>query len=104
MQSFQEAVQGFTLACNARRGLRNGEQAKGLRELAAAGCHVTVSTLDIEAPDQARQLAALTAKDVPLGGVFHLAMYLDDTLVSNQVRCPATLTYLLAAALPCHSL
>ena len=69
---------------NARRGLRNGEQAKSLRQLAAAGCAVTVSTLDIEVPEQARQLVALTAEAAPLGGVFHLAMYLDDNLVANQ--------------------
>ena len=47
---------------------------------------MTVSTLDIEVPDQARQLVALTADSaMPLGGVFHLAMYLDDNLVANQV-------------------
>ena len=73
------------LACNTRRGLRNGEQAKSLRQLAAAGCQVTVSTLDIEVPEQARQLVALTAKAAPLGGIFHLAMYLDDNLLVNQV-------------------
>ena len=47
---------------------------------------VTVSTLDIEVPEQAHQLVALTAEVAPLGGVFHLAMTLDDNLIANQVR------------------
>ena len=59
-----------------------------MRELGVAGCHVTVSTLNIEVPEEARQLVALTAQAVPLGGIFHLAMYLDDNLVANQVRQP----------------
>ena len=68
------------------RGLRNGKQAKALQELRGAGVAVTVSTLDIEVPDQARRLIALCADAQPLGGVFHLAMTLDDNLIANQAR------------------
>ena len=67
------------------RGLRNGKQAKAVHELGAAGVGVTVSTLDIEVPEEARQLVALCARAKPLGGVFHLAMVLDDNLIANQV-------------------
>ena len=56
-----------------------------MQELRGAGVAVTVSTLDIEVPDQARRLVALTADAQPLGGVFHLAMTLDDNLIANQV-------------------
>lgn len=74
-------------ACRcARRGLRTGEQAKAVRALRRRGAEVEVSTLDVTDAGEAAALVALSGRGRPLGGVFHLAMYLDDRLLANQVQ------------------
>jgi NAD(P)-dependent dehydrogenase (short-subunit alcohol dehydrogenase family) len=75
-----------TSAPAARRGLRTGEQAKAVRALQRAGAAVEVSTLDVTDAAEAAALVGLAGRDAPLGGVFHLAMYLDDRLLANQAR------------------
>ena len=73
-------------ACWARSGLRTGEQVKVVQKLAAAGCTVDVSTLDVSDPAEAAQLLADAGRHAPIGGIFHLAMVLDDRLIIKQVR------------------
>ena len=45
-----------------------------------------VTTLDVGVPEEAEQIVALAESLAPVGGVFHLAMYLADKLVTNQAR------------------
>ena len=54
--------------------------------LEAAGCTVDVSTLDVADPAQAAQLLADAGRRAPVGGVFHLAMVLEDRLIVKQAR------------------
>jgi len=79
-------VPPHTGAPAARRGLRTGEQAKAVRALQRAGAAVEVSTLDVTDAAEAAALVELAGRGAPLGGVFHLAMYLDDRLLANQAR------------------
>lgn len=44
-----------------------------------------VSTLDIGVPEEAEQLIKMAEAVAPVGGIFHLAMYLADKLITNQV-------------------
>ena len=57
-----------------------------VQKLAAAGCTVDVSTLDVANRGEAEQLLADASRLAPIGGVFHLAMVLDDRLIINQAR------------------
>jgi hypothetical protein len=59
-----------------------------VQKLAAAGCSVDVSTLDVADAGEAAQLLADAARAAPVGGIFHLAMVLDDRLIINQARGP----------------
>ena len=47
---------------------------------------VEVSTLDVVDISEARQLIQLADGLASVGGVFHLAMVLDDRFLTNQVR------------------
>ena len=57
-----------------------------VQKLAAAGCTVDVSTLDVSDPGEAAQLLADAGRRAPIGGIFHLAMVLDDRLIIKQAR------------------
>ena len=91
-------------ACAVCSGLRTGEQAKVVRKLEAAGCVVDVSTLDVADPAQAAQLLADAGRRAPVGGVFHLAMVLEDRLIVKQARpvesAISMLNWLLDCVLP----
>lgn len=45
-----------------------------------------VSLLDVADPDECEQVLHLAESFAPIGGIFHLAMTLNDKLLSNQVR------------------
>ena len=77
-----------------RRGLRTGEQAKTVQMLRDEGVAVEVSTLDMAEHGQAQQLLALCEAMAPVGGIFHLAMVLDDRLIAKHVRIRLTATSL----------
>jgi hypothetical protein len=47
-----------------------------------------VTTLDVGVPEEAEQIVELAETMAPVGGVFHLAMYLADKLITNQARYP----------------
>lgn len=47
-----------------------------------------VTTLDVGVPEEAQKIVKLAESLAPVGGVFHLAMYLADKLITNQVRYP----------------
>lgn len=44
-----------------------------------------VTTLDVGVREEAEQIVELAESLGPVGGVFHLAMYLADKLITNQV-------------------
>ena len=50
------------------------------------GCIVQfrVTTLDVGVPEEAEQIVKLAESLAPVAGVFHLAMYLADKLITNQ--------------------
>lgn len=43
-----------------------------------------VTTLDVGVPEEAQQIVSLAESFAPVGGIFHLAMYLADKLIANQ--------------------
>ena len=46
---------------------------------------VEVSKLDVADMEEARGVVALAQKQAPVGGIFHLAMILQDRWMANQV-------------------
>ena len=44
-----------------------------------------VTTLDVGVPEEAEEIIRIADSMAPVGGIFHLAMYLADKLVTNQV-------------------
>ena len=78
-----------------RSGLRTGEQAKVVQNLEAAGCTVDISMLDVADPAQAAQLLADAAQRAPVGGIFHLAMVMEDRLIVKQARHASSATCIL---------
>ena len=79
------AQRGATrLVLTSRRGVRSGEQARALAALGARGVDVTVSTADVETEAGAEALLQEAGAKDSIGGVFHLAMVIDDRLMSKQ--------------------
>ncbi|XP_039596427.1 fatty acid synthase [Polypterus senegalus] len=71
------------LILTSRSGIRNGYQAKRVREWKEMGVQVLVSTNDVSTLDGATQLLEDAAQLGPVGGVFHLAMVLKDGMLEN---------------------
>lgn len=44
-----------------------------------------ITRLDIGKADEAREIVKLAGNMAPVGGIFHLAAYLADRLLANQV-------------------
>ncbi|MEU8589262.1 type I polyketide synthase [Streptomyces sp. NPDC048664] len=71
------------LVLNGRRPPSGSARAR-LDRLRAAGAHITVELGDVSQPGVAERLvAAATADGLPLRGVIHSAMVLDDAVVTN---------------------
>lgn len=47
---------------------------------------VEVSKLDVADLGETKQIIAMAEKMAPVGGIFHLAMILQDRWMSNQAR------------------
>ena len=56
---------------------------------------VEVSKLDVADMEEAKGVVALAAKQAPVGGIFHLAMILQDRWMANQVWPLTDCLYLL---------
>ena len=65
-----------------------------------ADLQVEVSKLDVANLEEAKGVVALAQKQAPVGGIFHLAMILQDRWMANQVSLvsPAAVQ-----ALPCQA-
>uniref|UniRef100_A0A674EV05 Fatty acid synthase n=1 Tax=Salmo trutta TaxID=8032 RepID=A0A674EV05_SALTR len=71
------------LVLTSRSGIRNGYQAKRVREWQGMGVQVLVSTSDVSTQEGAEQLINEACRLGPVGGVFHLAMVLKDGMLEN---------------------
>uniref|UniRef100_A0A8C9SU62 Fatty acid synthase n=1 Tax=Scleropages formosus TaxID=113540 RepID=A0A8C9SU62_SCLFO len=71
------------LVLTSRSGIRNGYQAKRVREWQSMGVQVLVSTNDVSTLEGTEHLIAEAGKLGPVGGVFHLAMVLKDGMLEN---------------------
>ncbi|XP_069024612.1 fatty acid synthase isoform X1 [Embiotoca jacksoni] len=71
------------LVLTSRSGIRNGYQAKRVREWQNQEVEVLVSTSDVSTLEGAQHLVAEAGALGPVGGVFHLAMVLKDGMLEN---------------------
>lgn len=71
------------LVLTSRSGIRNGYQAKRVREWQAMGIQVLVSTSDVSTLDGTERLITEACRLGPVGGIFHLAMVLKDGMLEN---------------------
>ncbi|XP_059181217.1 LOW QUALITY PROTEIN: fatty acid synthase [Centropristis striata] len=71
------------LVLTSRSGIRNGYQAKRVREWRSQEVEVLVSTSDVSSLEGAQRLVAEASTLGPVGGVFHLAMVLKDGMLEN---------------------
>jgi hypothetical protein len=62
---------------------------KTIQMLQSEGVTVEVSKLDVAVKEQAQQLVADCQRLAPIGGIFHLAMILEDRLILKHVCPPA---------------
>uniref|UniRef100_A0A1I8BMW0 Fatty acid synthase n=1 Tax=Meloidogyne hapla TaxID=6305 RepID=A0A1I8BMW0_MELHA len=72
------------LVLTSRKGIRTGYQARCVHFWRRMHVQILVSTQDIVAIDDARELIRECETLGPIGGVFHLAMVLRDCLFENQ--------------------
>ena len=68
---------------------------KTIQMLQSEGVTVEVSKLDVAVRSQAEQLVADCERLAPIGGIFHLAMILEDRLILKHVRPHSSLFLLL---------
>ena len=68
-----------------RRGIRTGEQAQLVRQVERLGANVTVTQLNVIYASEALTMLQEAEGLAPVAAVFHLAMYLDDRMLANQV-------------------
>ncbi|XP_066519867.1 fatty acid synthase [Hoplias malabaricus] len=71
------------LVLTSRSGIRNGYQAKRVREWRELGIQVLVSTSDVSSLEGAEHLIKEASRLGPVGGIFHLAMVLKDGMLEN---------------------
>ncbi|KAF3691435.1 Fatty acid synthase [Channa argus] len=71
------------LVLTSRSGIRNGYQAKRVREWQSKGVDVLVSTCDVSTMEGTERLVAEACTLGPVGGIFHLAMVLKDGMLEN---------------------
>lgn len=71
------------LVLTSRSGIRNGYQAKRVREWQTMGIQVLVSTSDVSTLEGTERLITEACRLGPVGGIFHLAMVLKDGMLEN---------------------
>uniref|UniRef100_UPI0037E9BFCC fatty acid synthase n=1 Tax=Semicossyphus pulcher TaxID=241346 RepID=UPI0037E9BFCC len=71
------------LVLTSRSGIRNGYQAKRVREWQSQDVEVLVSTNDVSTLEGTERLIAEACSLGPVGGVFNLAMVLKDGMLEN---------------------
>jgi acyl transferase domain-containing protein/NADPH:quinone reductase-like Zn-dependent oxidoreductase/NAD(P)-dependent dehydrogenase (short-subunit alcohol dehydrogenase family)/SAM-dependent methyltransferase/acyl carrier protein len=83
------------LVLTSRSGASNPESAAFVQELEARGVEVRVVSADVGSPNDVKKLfAEIESGSHPLGGVFHLAMVIDDAPLAalNPERMRAVVT------------
>ncbi|XP_060796063.1 fatty acid synthase isoform X1 [Neoarius graeffei] len=71
------------LVLTSRSGIRTGYQAKRVREWRSMGIQVHVSTRDVSTLEGTEHLITEACQLGPVGGIFHLAMVLQDGMLEN---------------------
>ncbi|KAL6094787.1 fasn [Pungitius sinensis] len=71
------------LVLTSRSGIKNGYQAKRVREWQSRDVEVLVSTNDVSTLEGTQRLITEASSLGPVGGVFHLAMVLKDGMLEN---------------------
>ncbi|XP_067914268.1 fatty acid synthase [Heterodontus francisci] len=71
------------LVLTSRSGVRNGYQAKRVREWREMGIEVLISTSDVCSLEGTQHLIAEASGLGPVGGIFHLAVVLRDGMLEN---------------------
>lgn len=72
------------LVLTSRRGITTGYQALCMRRWLNSGVSVRVMTQDASTHAGATILLKMAAEEGPVGGIFHLAVVLQDALLENQ--------------------
>nr|XP_045622655.1 fatty acid synthase-like [Procambarus clarkii] len=72
------------LVLTSRRGINTGYQALCMRRWLNLGASVQIMTQDASTFAGATTLLQKAAEEGPIGGIFHLAMVLQDSLLENQ--------------------
>ncbi len=72
------------MVLTSRSGVRTGYQSRCLRMWQESGIHVHVSTCNVSSLEETKVLIQEAKSLAPLGGIFHLAMVLEDGLMENQ--------------------
>lgn len=74
------------LVLTSRRGITTGYQRLCVRRWSESGVSVRVVTQDASTLAGAKALLKEAAQDGPIGGIFHLAVVLQDALLENQTE------------------
>ena len=72
------------LVLTSRSGIKTGYQQRCVRLWRESGTNITISTRDVSRLDETMSLFEEAELLGPVGGVFHLAMVLQDGLMENQ--------------------
>jgi len=74
------------LIITSRTGIKNSYQAMQVRKMREEGCIVEISNEICDTLESTQRLLDHATKLGPLGGIFHLAMILNDSIFTNQSR------------------
>lgn len=74
------------LILTSRSGIKNTYQEMQVRRMREDGCNVVISNEACDTLESTQRLLDQAASMGPLGGIFHLAMVLNDAIFTNQSK------------------
>lgn len=74
------------LVLTSRSGIKNSYQAMQVRKMREEGCNVVISNEICDTLESTQKLLDYASSFGPLGGIFHLAMVLNDSIFTNQTK------------------
>lgn len=74
------------LIITSRNGIKNSYQAMQVRKMREEGCNVLISNEICDTLESTQRLLDQASEVGGLGGIFHLAMVLKDSIFTNQTR------------------
>jgi fatty acid synthase len=72
------------MVLTSRSGIKNNYQKYRVQRWMENGVSTSISTLDVAREPDVQQLLEETQQQHPIGGIFHLAMVMEDALLVNQ--------------------